>query len=93
MSKCRAFTTQRRASLRQRIRILFRKIIRIRITGGFADRYRVEQIRALLGAKAKLNVDDMLAAQKDVYSSYDLFLAKQAIAAYDKAGNPRRISY
>ncbi len=57
-----------------------------RITGGFADKYRVEQIRALLGAKPKLTVDNMLAAQKDVYSSYDLFLARQAIAAYDKSG-------
>ena len=57
-----------------------------RITGGFADKYRVEQIRAMLGAKPKLTVDDMLATQKDVYSSYDLFLAKQAIAAYDKEG-------
>ena len=58
------------------------------ISGGFADRYRVEQIRALLGAKPKLTVDDMLATQKDVYSSYELFLARQAISAFGKVANP-----
>jgi penicillin amidase len=55
-----------------------------RISGSFADKYRVEQIRALLAAKPKLTVDDMLAVQKDVYSAYDHFLAKQAVAAYEK---------
>ncbi len=60
------------------------------ISGGFADGYRVEQIRALLSAKPKLTVDDMLAIQKDVYSSYELFLAKEAIAAFDKVANPPR---
>jgi penicillin amidase len=59
-----------------------------RVDGNFADMYRVRQIRALLGSKAKLTVDDMLATQKDVYSSYDLFLAKQAVDACTKSGNP-----
>jgi penicillin amidase len=59
-----------------------------RIGGPFADDYRIRQIRALLAAKPKLNVDDMLAVQKDVYSAYDLFLAKQAIASYTKLGSP-----
>ncbi len=54
------------------------------ITGGYADRYRVEQINALLRAKPKLSVDDMLAIQKDVYSAYDRFLARQAIEAVKK---------
>jgi penicillin amidase len=58
------------------------------ISGGFADRYRVEQIRVLLGAKPKLTVDDMLRTQKDVYSSYELFLARQAILAFGKVANP-----
>jgi penicillin amidase len=58
-----------------------------RITGSFADKYRVEQIRALLSAKPKLNVDDMLATQKDVYSAYDHFLAKQIVTAYEKEGS------
>lgn len=60
------------------------------VDGNFADRYRVEQIRARLNAKAKLTVDDMLVVQKDVYSSYDLFLAKQALAAYGKASQPAK---
>lgn len=55
-----------------------------RVGGDFADRYRVRQIRALLEAKSKLTVDDMLAVQKDVYSAYDYFLAQQAIAAFAK---------
>ena len=59
-----------------------------RIAGNFADTYRVHQIRALLSAKPKLSVDDMLATQKDVFSSYDLFLAKQVAAAYAKLGSP-----
>jgi penicillin G amidase len=50
--------------------------------GSYADRYRVEQIRALLTSKAKLSVDDMLAVQKDVYSAYDRFLAQQVVAAF-----------
>jgi penicillin amidase len=57
------------------------------ITGGFADSYRINQIRALLAAKPKLTVDDMLAVQKDVYSAYDHFLARQIIAAYTAVGS------
>ena len=52
-----------------------------RVDGDYADKYRVQQIRALLAAKPKLAVADMLAVQKDVYSAYDHFLAQQAIAA------------
>ncbi|MGI8962274.1 MAG: penicillin acylase family protein [Bryobacteraceae bacterium] len=55
-----------------------------RVEGNFADKYRVEQIRALLGGKRGLTVRDMLAVQKDVYSGYDRFLAQQAIAAFGK---------
>lgn len=58
-----------------------------RIDGDFADRYRVQQIRALLGAHSKLTVDDMLAVQKDVYSAYDSFLARQVIAAFTSRGS------
>jgi penicillin G amidase len=57
------------------------------IGGSFADRYRIGQIRALLNVKGKLTVDDMLAVQKDVYSAYDRFLARQAVAAFDKCGS------
>ena len=59
-----------------------------RIDGNFADTYRVQQIRALLSAKPKLTVDDMLATQKDVYSSYEFFLAQQSIASYGKLAHP-----
>jgi len=55
-----------------------------RVDGDYSDKYRVEQIRALLAAKPKLTVDDMLAVQKDVYSAYDYFLAHRAIAAVSR---------
>jgi penicillin amidase len=58
-----------------------------RVNGSFDDEYRVEQIRALLSAKPKLTVGDMLAVQKDVYSAYDYFLAQQAITAVSKHGS------
>ena len=62
------------------------------VTGAYEDRYRIEQINALLRAKPKLYVDDMLAVQKDVYSAYDYFLAQQTIAAVKKcAPNDREL--
>ena len=57
------------------------------ISGGFADPYRVNQVRALLSAKAKLEVPDMLAVQKDVYSAYDQFLARQVVSVYSRRGD------
>lgn len=54
------------------------------VGGGYADRYRVEQINALLRVKPRLSVEDNLAIQKDVYGSYDRFLARQAVAAIRK---------
>jgi len=58
-----------------------------RVGGSFADRYRITQIRTLLSAKSRLTVQDMLAIQKDVYSAYHKFVARQAIAAFDKCGS------
>jgi len=58
-----------------------------RIDGTFADKYRINQIRARLSAKNQLTVDDMLSIQKDVYSAFDVFLANQAIAAFNKRGS------
>ena len=55
--------------------------------GSFADKYRVEQIRALLMRKPQLSVTDMLAVQKDVYSGYDYFLARQVLAAFAQRGS------
>src|SRR5205823_1023276 len=58
-----------------------------RISGSFADKYRVEQIRALLNRNSKLTVSYMLAVQKDVYSAYDYFLAQQVLAGFVKRGS------
>ncbi|HEY1948733.1 MAG TPA: penicillin acylase family protein [Bryobacteraceae bacterium] len=63
-----------------------------RVSGNFADKYRVRQIRAMLSAKKKLTVDDLLAVQKDVYSAYDFFLAQQVIAAYKKYGSTDKLA-
>jgi len=57
-----------------------------RVPGNYHDRFRIEQIHALLSAKPKLSVDDMLAIQKDVYSAYDKFLADQVVAAVGRRG-------
>ncbi len=62
-----------------------------RVDGNFADRYRVQQIRALISAKPKLTVDDMLAVQKDVYSAYDFFLAQQVLAALRRRSSKEHI--
>jgi penicillin amidase len=56
-----------------------------RITGTFADPYRIRQIRARLNAKRGLTVPDMLAVQKDVYSAYDRFLAQEITKAIGSA--------
>ena len=60
------------------------------VNGSFADRYRIQQIRALLQAKSKLTVEDMLRVQKDVYSAYDHFLAQQVVAAAGKRSSRER---
>jgi penicillin G amidase len=57
------------------------------VSGEFADPYRVNQVRALLSSKARLEVADMLAVQKDVYSAYDRFLARQVISAVARHGS------
>ncbi|HLI63318.1 MAG TPA: penicillin acylase family protein [Terriglobales bacterium] len=61
------------------------------VGGDYSDKYRIEQIRALLSKKPKLTVDDMLAVQKDVYSAYDYFLAQQVIAAARHAGGNQEL--
>ncbi|MBV8896311.1 MAG: penicillin acylase family protein [Acidobacteriaceae bacterium] len=57
------------------------------VAGEFADKYRINQIRARLSAKPKLTVSEMLSVQTDVYSAFDFFLAHAAIAAYQKYGS------
>lgn len=57
------------------------------LSGGFADRYRIDQILDRLRAKPKLSVDDMLSIQKDVYSAYHHFLAGQVVSAAQRKAN------
>jgi penicillin G amidase len=58
-----------------------------RVNGEFAAPYREHQIRALLSTKNRLGPEDMLTIQKDVYSSLSHFIARQAVAAFDKRGS------
>ncbi len=54
------------------------------VNGNFAAPYRVRQIRDLLAAHNGWRAPDLLAVQKDVYSSQFRFLAGQIVAAYEK---------
>ncbi|MFB3829276.1 MAG: penicillin acylase family protein [Bryobacteraceae bacterium] len=58
--------------------------------GDFAAPYRARQIGRLLRSRGKWQAQDMLAVQKDVYSEFSHFLAREIVAAYDrlKARNP-----
>jgi penicillin G amidase len=61
-----------------------------RVDGSYHDRYRIRQIRARLEGRQKLTVGDMLAIQKDIYSAYNSFLARQSVAAFTRrrSNNP-----
>jgi penicillin amidase len=59
----------------------------VSVPGNYHDRYRINQIRARLNAKAKFDVVDMLALQKDVYGAYDHFLARQVLAAAGRSSS------
>jgi penicillin G amidase len=54
------------------------------VNGNFASPHRLLQIRNLLSARRNWRAEDLLAVQKDVYSSFDHFLAHQLVAAYDR---------
>ena len=55
------------------------------VIGTFESQYRSRQIRDMLSAAgAKLTPADSLRVQKDVYSGFQKFLARQVAAAYDK---------
>jgi penicillin amidase len=60
------------------------------VNGNFAPPLRFAQIRALLSAREGWRAPDMLTVQKDVYSAFSHFLARQIVAAYQKrdAHNP-----
>ena len=55
-----------------------------RVGGEFAPHYREQQIRSLLAKRGTFKPEDMLAIQKDVYSSLMKFIAQQTVSAYDK---------
>ena len=66
---------------------LFPPDYQYRIGGKFASPYRSRQIlNMLLAGGGKLKPEDSLRIQKDVYSGFDLFLAHQVVAAYEKRG-------
>lgn len=54
------------------------------VNGNFAAHHRLMQIRNLLAARKNWRPEDLLAVQKDVYSSFDKFLAEQLVAAYQR---------
>jgi penicillin G amidase len=58
--------------------------------GDFAAYYRSSEIRWALAKKEKWQAHDMIGIQKDVYSAFSEFLARQMVAAYDaKKNGPR----
>jgi len=63
---------------------------RYRVSGGFAPPHRAAQIQALLSARKGWRAEEMLAIQKDVYSAFSRFLARQVVAACERlaATNP-----
>jgi penicillin amidase len=54
------------------------------VNGNFAPPQRSLEIRDLLAARKGWKAEDMLAVQKDVYSSFDHFLAGQLVGAYER---------
>jgi penicillin G amidase len=54
------------------------------VSGNFASEYRSNQIRDLLAAREHWKPADMLSVEKDVYSGFERFLARQVVAAYDR---------
>jgi penicillin amidase len=52
--------------------------------GNFAAPYRARQIRDMLAAKKGWRAAEMLAVQKDVYSSFHHYLARAVTAAWDR---------
>ena len=55
-----------------------------RVSGAFGSPYRSEEIRDRLIARTGWKASDMLDVQKDVYSAFSSFLARQIVAAYDR---------
>ena len=55
-----------------------------RVSGEFAAPYRSSEIRDRLLARAGWKTEEMLGVEKDVYSSFLSFLARQMVAACDR---------
>ena len=55
-----------------------------RVHGEFASPYRALEIRSQLTAHDGWKPAEMVAIQKDVYSSFGVFLARQIVSAYDR---------
>jgi penicillin amidase len=58
-----------------------------RVSGDFGPPYRALQIRALLARRNGWKPEEMLAVQKDVYSAFAHFLARQLVRVYDARGS------
>jgi penicillin amidase len=62
------------------------------VTGGFDSGYRSRQILDMLRASGnKLTPEDSLRIQKDVYSGFNKFLARQLTAAYGDRKGPSQV--
>jgi len=59
---------------------------RYQVSGGFDPGYRSRQIANLLSTRKGWRAEDMLSVQKDVYSAFTHFLARQVVAAYAARG-------
>lgn len=58
------------------------------VDGRFAPRYRAQEIRALLESRKQWKPAGMLTIEKDVYSAFGQFFARQIVAAWDKHPSP-----
>ena len=54
------------------------------VNGIFAADYRANQIRNLLAAREKWKPEQMMDVEKDVYSGFERFIARQVVAAFDR---------
>lgn len=62
----------------------FPRDYKYKVNGVFASQYRALQIRNLLSNRNGWKPGQILAVQKDVYSPFSHFLARQAVAAFDR---------
>jgi penicillin amidase len=61
-----------------------------RVNGEFASPYRSTEIRDRITSRTGWKTDDVLAVQKDVYSSFASHLAHEVVTAYDRV-KPQRL--